>query len=357
MNILITIQFSAHVHLFRNAIPRLRAEGHEVRVCARRKGINIELLEAYDIEHTVLCDEPDGWLDLARTQLTYEYRVLREALRFDADVITASQGMTAAHVSAVTGAESHIFLDTETDISKANALFTPFADKIYTPRYQRSDWGDKQVRYDSFHELAYLHPNTFDPDPSTLSARGVDPDEPYFVVRFDAFHAAHDIGKRGFSEDAKRDLIESLDERGEVYISHEGGLPEEWSEYALPAPPHEFHHLLYYADAFVGEVATTACEAAVLGTPTVRVSPFAGEDDLSYLVELEREYDLARSFPVEREREAIATVRDLADDSETTEIWRRRRQDLLDDKLDMTEFMVSALTGSETTRASTTPRT
>ena len=57
--------------------------------------------------------------------------------------------------------------------------------------------------YAGYHELAYLHPNRFRPDPAALDAFGVSPDEPYSIVRFVSWQAVHDRRERGLSADAE----------------------------------------------------------------------------------------------------------------------------------------------------------
>jgi len=58
MRIVITIQHPAHVHFFKNVIRLLEQDGHQVEVFARAKDLVAYLLEIYDIEYTMLADEP-----------------------------------------------------------------------------------------------------------------------------------------------------------------------------------------------------------------------------------------------------------------------------------------------------------
>ena len=341
MKILITIQHGGNVHLFKNAIPLLEAAGHEIAVCARRKEVNVELLERYDIDHVVLGDEPDGWIDLARVFLGFTYRTYKFAREFEPDIVLASAGISATYVARLTDAESCIYLDTEPDVAPGVRLFTPFADTIYTPRWLRTEYGEKQIRYDGVHELAYLHPNQFEPDPSVLTNAGIDPDERFFVMRLNSWDAHHDIGKDGLTEAGIQTLIADLSELGTVYVTHEGELPSELDAHRLPVEPHQIHHLIYYADLFVGETETMTVEAGVLGTPTIRVSPFAGEGDMGKFIALGEIYDLVRSFPTEEESLAIREARLIAEDPDASTNWRKKRERLIEDTIDVTEYIVA----------------
>ncbi|WP_290818079.1 DUF354 domain-containing protein [Halovivax sp.] len=346
MRIVVTIQHPAHVHFYRHAIDQLEADGHDVFVFARENDVAVPLLEAYDIPHEVLAGPQRSLAGLARVQLTYELRLLGRARRIDPDVMTAIGGVAVSHVAPLVGARSVVFVDNEGITS--HRLMAPFADAIATPRNFEDDFGDAHVRYDGFQELAYLHPDRFDPSPDRLREFGVDPDERYFFCRFKTWDALHDVGEGGLSIDGKRELVSLLADRGSVYISSSDELPPDLERYRSPVPPTAAHDLLYYADCYVGDSATMATEAALLGTPAVRVQSFAGDGDMSNFRLLEEEYGLLRSTA--DEREAIDLVEELASDPTATDRWADRRQRLTAEKVDVTSYVVELLTGAGTSR-------
>lgn len=342
MDIIITIQHAANVHLFKHVVRDLETAGHDVHVFGREKGVTGELLDAYDIDHELLCGEPDGWLGLGLTQLRYEYRLLRRARAIDPDYIVSSHGIAATHVAKLVGAESHVYIDTETAINGGNRLTLPFADVLYTPDNFREGYGDGHVTYPGYHELAYLHPDRFEPDPSVLRRNDVDPDEQYAVIRFGAWNGNHDVGKEGISPSARRRIVDVLADDGRVFVSDEGDGPLPEGTEPLPVPPAAFHHLLAFADVVVGEVATTTLEAGLLGTPTVRISPFAGADDMGKFEELES-YGLVRSFHTSRESDAVDTLERIVSEPTADETWADRREAMLEEKIDVTEYVLSQL--------------
>ena len=89
-----------------------------------------------------------------------------------------------------------MFYDTE-HAHLSNAITFPFATRVITPECYRTDIGEKQIRYAGYQELAYLHPDRFQPDPGVLDELGFTSNEPYFVVRLVSWKASHDIGQRG----------------------------------------------------------------------------------------------------------------------------------------------------------------
>ena len=54
MKILIGIWHPAHVHFFKNIIPKLTTKGHNVKVITRPKEITLSLLDSFHIKYEVV---------------------------------------------------------------------------------------------------------------------------------------------------------------------------------------------------------------------------------------------------------------------------------------------------------------
>lgn len=336
---LISIHHPAQVHFYRHIVGELRSHGHEVRVCVRDKEMAAELLDAFDIEHTVLNRARETFLGTALTQGSYEIRLLREALRFRPDVLTSIGGIEISHVAPLVGARSIAFTDTPSSV--ARRLTSPFLDITCTPTAFNGSVRGEHRQYEGYHELAYLHPDRFDPQIDRLREYGVDPGEELFLVRFVSWQAYHDVGKAGFSRAAKQKLISTLDDEGTVYITSERPLPVDFEEYALPVPSHLVHDLLAATDLYVGDSATMATEAALLGVPTVRMSTDVTGTDIGNFIELEERYELLSSFA--DEARALDRVEELLDTPAVGEQWKQRRDRLLAEKRDVTAYAVEQL--------------
>ncbi|ELZ14200.1 hypothetical protein C479_00682 [Halovivax asiaticus JCM 14624] len=352
MKIVVTIQHPAHVHFYRHAVKELDEQGHDVFVYARENDLAVPLLEAYGIEHEVLAGPQRSLASLARVQAIYEWRLLTRARRIDPDVMTSIGGVAVSHVAPLVDARSVVFVDNEGVWS--HRLMASFADVIATPASFEDDFGEGHVRYRGFQELAYLHPNRFEPDPDRLRAAGVDPSDRYFFCRFRTWDAFHDVGQGGLSPAGKRELVSRFDDRGTVYISSSDPLPPDLEPYRQPIPPTAVHDLLYYADCYAGDSATMATEAALLGTPAVRIQSFATDfdADMSNFVVLETEYDLLRSTA--DESVALALADELSADPKTPARWKRRRDAVVDDLQDGTTLIVDLLTREARARPSQT---
>jgi predicted glycosyltransferase len=333
----VTIQHPAHVHFFRNAVAALEAAGEDVHVFVRRKQPAVELLRYYDIEHTVIAEENDSVLTLPLTQFGYEYRLYRAVTSLDPDLFLGIGGVAAAHVARLCGAESVVFTDTE-HASLINRLAIPYASTVYTPSCYDGREGEDHVYYDAYHELAYLHPDRFEPaSPASIrSTLDVDPDDDLVVLRLSNWEASHDVGADGLTD--VRSAVEALEAAGgTVRITAERGLDPELEPYRVSVPPHLIHDVLAAADLFVGEGATMAAESAVLGTPAVYVNSL----ELGYVTELADRYGLAYTFHgAQRHERAVETATELLEDLDDR--WERRREAMLADKRDATDVVLEA---------------
>jgi len=335
LRVLVDVTHPAHVHLFRNAVDVLEARGHEVRVAARQKDVTTDLLDAHGIDYAVCSAKREGALALPREWALREVSLYRYARDFAPDVVLSHLNPAAAHVASAVGAESVVFHDTE--VAGAVERFTlPFVDAVCTPTEFSRDLPGEHVRYAGFHELAYLHPARFDPDPEVLRRNGVDPESPFSVVRLVSMDAHHDVGSDGFGREMVRRLVDGLGEYGDVYLSTEGPLPGEFADHALPVGSHELLDLLAFADCYVGDSGTMATEAGVLGTPAVRYDPLDAE--MGTFTAL-GDYGLMESTT--DETAAVERAVELAGDPGAGRRWLRRRRDLLADKVDVTAFTVA----------------
>ena len=82
-------------------------------------------------------------------------------------------------------------------------MYLPFTRYVYTPNCFIKDFGKKQIRFNGFIEMAYLHPEYFNPDPSVIRILGIKPNEKYIIIRFVSWNANHDIGFSGLKEKEK----------------------------------------------------------------------------------------------------------------------------------------------------------
>jgi predicted glycosyltransferase len=338
MKVLVTIQHPAHVHFFKNIITELEDIGHDLTIVAR-KGEYIErLLAAYNIDYTILAGQAQTLPELMKIQMKYEYNIFKKSKSFEPDVLAAIGEPSITHVGKYLGIPSLIFTDTE-QAKLQNKITFPFADTIYTPDAYTENIGQKQIRYPGYHELAYLHPDRFTPDPGVFDNVGINSNERFVILRTVAWSALHDEGDSGF--DSIIEIVNEIEEQGvRVLITAEDDLPKSLKKYQISIDPHRIHNLQYYADLFLGESATMATESAVLGTPSFFVSTAT----LGYLEELEHEYGLVSNFSGDRRQINAMNAAISILENYDQELWDERRQNMLEDKIDTTDFIVDRIT-------------
>lgn len=345
LRVLFDVGDPAQVHLFRNTIEELELAGHDTFVTAREKEVTIDLLEAYGIDHLSLSKSGDSKRSLVRELLTRGVRMYAVARRFQPDVIVGRLGPVPAHVSTAVDcryiAVSDTFIDRLLIRWIYQGITLPFVDTVCVPEsFDLPIAGSKRRPLD-FLELAYLHPRRFEPDPAIVAGYDIDPAEPYFILRVAGWDAYHDVGFAGLSPTTVRQLVDLLEPRGRVFISAENDLPGELSTDRLAIAPEDIHHLLYYADLYVGDSETMSTEAAMLGTPAIRTNTMVGDHDENVFYELEHRYGLLRSYA--DEARAVRAVERLLDAGIDRVDWSERRDQLIAEQPDVTERILETI--------------
>lgn len=307
-------------------------QGHEIVVTARAKDVAVDLLTEYSIPHEVLSVQRSG-IGLAGELVARTGRLLRIARRERPTILTGIMGPSIALAGKLLRIPTVVFYDTEF-ATRTNRFVYPLASYVCTPDSYAAEVRGNHITYPGYHELAYLHPARFTPDRSRLAAFGLEPGQPYSVVRFVSWEASHDTGEVALTPAQKRRVIDELSARGPVLVSSEGPLPDDLADRALRGPVTDVHHLLAFADVVVGESATMSSEAAVLGTPAV----FIATTGRGYTDDQERRYGLVRSFTPPKFDQAVEAALRMATLSQ--EDRHERRAQLLDDKIDVTAWMV-----------------
>lgn len=341
MRALFDIVHPAHVHFYKHIVRALEARGHTTRIVAREKDVTTELLDrmgfAYD---SVGRSGRRSRAGQGRALLERDIQLVQIARTFHPDVIV-TRNPAGAQVGRMLGIPA--VFDTD-DGRSAGVHFwsaAPFAHVITTPDCIEEDYGRRHVKYAGYKQTAYLHPNHFTPDPAVLKVLGVAPGERFFLARFVAMVASHDSGEGGLPRGAKRAIIDRLLKRGRVFITQEGGLPEELAGLGFPIAPDRLHDALAFCDLLVGDSQTMAAEAAVLGTPSLRVSSWAGR--LAPLSDMEQRYGLTFGYQPDQLQPFLAHLdRWLAEPNLRATVAERHRQ-LLDEKVDVAEWYTNFL--------------
>jgi len=340
MNILFDIGHPAHVHLLRNLYFELFKKNHELVLTVKDNLISAkELLNYYKIPFISIGTKSDNLIAKAMRQFSYDITIARIVVKNKIE-LGIGTSINLAHASKISRMKSIVLDDDDDDVQPLFTKFAhPFCDILLSPEALIGHRNKKDtIFYSGYHELAYLHPNRFKPDQEVLKEAGIHEGEKYFVLRFNSFKAHHDIGVQGLSLDNKRKLIELLKPYGKIFITSERELEPEFEEYRITIEPHKIHSFLYYAAMFIGDSQTMTSEAAVLGTPAIRSNSFVGR--IAYLEEEEQKYGLTYGFKPDETDRMFSKIEELLNTPNLKEKWQQRRQQMLEDKIDVTAFLV-----------------
>ena len=339
MRYLIYLGHPAHFHLFKNTIRNLEDKGHIVSVLIKKKDILEDLLDRSGMEyHNILPEgRRDDKLGIALGVLKRDWRLFLFCLANKPDLLMGTSA-EIGHVGTLLRIPSvNVNEDDAAVISTFCKISYPWSTYILSPGVcDNGKWEDKSIKYEGYHELAYLHPNHFTPSRDVVESY-FQADEPYFLIRFAKLTAHHDTGIKGISNDLAGKIIDILSPRGKVYITSERELAPEFEQYRMVINPLDIHHVMAFASLYIGDSQTMAAEAGVLGTPFVRFNDFVGR--IGYLAELEDKYRLGYGIRPDKPEKLLSTIEELVNTEGLTEIFAQRRQKMLDDKIDLAQFM------------------
>jgi len=120
------------------------------------------------------------------------------------------------------------------------------------------------------------------------------------------------------------------------YLTVEGRCPDLLKAYQLSIPVHQIHHVVAFASLCIGEGATMASEAALLGVPVVYINTLK----LGYINMFE-DYGLVKQTA--DTALALEYSLEFLRNPETPAKCQQIRQKFLDDKIDVTAYIVEQI--------------
>jgi uncharacterized protein len=337
LKILIDINHPGHVHFFKNFIFECQNRSHTIFVTASKKDVTHKLLAEYNIPFYSLPSYGKSIFKKAFDIFYIDYCLYRYSKIVKPDLFMGIASFRAAHVASIMQKKCFIFDDTEHS-SVEIALYKPFATKIFSPSPFFKNLGKNHVKYNGSHELAYLHPMRFKPDVSVLKKLNIKEGETYFIVRFVSWGAGHDIGKKGITIEGKKELVKLLEKFGKVFITSEMPLDNWFEPYRINLIASQMHNLLYYSSLYVGEGATMASEAAILGIPSVYINPLGA----GTLYEASKEYGLINIFS-DKKSAIVFLTEVLPHLSEMKSKAKISKEKFISNKTDVTSYLLSLL--------------
>nr|WP_295923758.1 DUF354 domain-containing protein [uncultured Dyadobacter sp.] len=340
MKLLFYFGHPAQYLFLRETIRRLiQTEKHEIIILIKTKDVLESLVRADGIPYRNILMRERGHSKLAVAwslvqRLITIFPILirkRPDLLIGTDASLAQLGMLL-RINRITITEDDYEI-----IKTLGKLTFPFTQTILCPVVcDVGKWTSKKVGYAGYMKLGYLHPNVFRADEGIRARYGL-PDS-FVLIRLVRLTAHHDFGVKGISGRLLDQLINVITAMGhKVLISSESSLDEKYIQYRLEIRPSDMHQILAAATLLVCDSQSMSVEAAVLGTPSIRCSSFAGR--ISVLEELEHTYRLTYGIHPEQEEKLLAKASTLLAEPHLKQDFQQRRMRMLREKIDVTAFL------------------
>ena len=338
MQLLFDLNHPAHFHLFKYVIKGL-SEQHEILVTAKKKDVLHDLLLKNGLTFKLLetKERRKGLFYSALSQIKRDYKLLSVVKKFKPDLLIGTS-ISITHVGKWKSIPSLYFgEDGYKAVPLSYRIGYPFASYIVAPSIPSvGKYAYKQISYNGYHELAYLNQENFIPDKGIFSELGLEYGDRYTIIRFSALIAHHDTNIKGMNSSFVERLIHLMNKYGKVFITTEKELDKKFNSYRLSISADRIHHAIYYADAYVGDSQTMAAEAAVLGTPSFRISDFVGI--LKYLDELEEKYQLTHGYLSTEADLALPLIEKVLNSNDIRNDYRIRANEMFKDKINVRDF-------------------
>lgn len=265
MKLFIDIGHPAHVHLFRHTATKLQAKGWEVLFSVRKKGENEALLRQFGLPYVTYGEAGKNIVSKILSIVQKNHALYHIIRKFKPSITISHSSFYLSQVSWLCYIPNITLEDTGN--MEQILLYLPFTDCILTPHSYQRNHGIKQIRYNGFHETAYIHPD-FKNHQEEQSLQAPDT----ILIRLVDWTASHDVGHHGLSSQTMNEIITFAASTYKVKILSEKPLPAHLQHLALKIQASQLHTWLKNVKLYIGEGATLASECALSGIPSIYVN-------------------------------------------------------------------------------------
>lgn len=335
-NILVEIGHPAHVHFFKNPISIWKKQGHKIIIVTRDKEITHPLLDEIGLKYIPLTKQKTNYFFMIFELLFRWVAIFFIIIKEKINVAISISGISTAFPAYIARIVSITLTDTE-DAYLTNSIAFRFSRIVLVPStfLHKSKFSNIQT-YNSFHELAYLHPNWFKPEKKNLLCFGIHEHEKYILMRTIKWKSLHDINETGISEDGLRILIDIVLKKGyKIYLSSERRISKEFEKYRIKGDISKIFDLMAFSSGYIGESPTMAVEAALIGKPSVLVNSRVRA--LGNMIELQNKYGILFNF--EKFDPALEFIKNEFFTDATSGKILNSRNKLLKEKIDISMWI------------------
>jgi uncharacterized protein len=340
MKILFYFGHPAQYLFLRETIRRLSgSEEHEVTILIKTKDVLEQLLTNDKLDYINILPKVRGnsRFSIATSLIKRNLAMLPIILKTKPDLLIGTDA-TIAQLGNLLNINRITVTEDDFEVVKTlGKLSYPFTQTILCPQVcQVGGWNGKKVGYEGYMKLGYLHPNVFQVQASVLRKYNITCR--FILIRLARLNAHHDAGINGIDSNLLDDIIAVAKRNShEVFISSEKELEETYRPYQLVINPNDMHQILAQASLVVCDSQSMTMESAMLGTPSLRYSDFAGR--ISVLEELEHKYQLTTGISPGNEADLLLKMEQMLHIEDLRGVYQKRREKMLSDKIDVTAFL------------------
>jgi len=336
--IFIGMNHPKHFWMFKKIIENLNNERKPYKIFVSEKDVLHELLHNSNIPYVKLGENKKG-LDKKIFQfIGYFLKMLFYSTKYKPKVFLGKALPHFAFASFFIPTSKFYILEDTEHVSMLHKLTVPFCKKIFTPQTFPNKFGKKQTYIPSFYEFLYLHPNNFIPKFQVLNDLGYDKNEKFTIIRLVSWNAHHDNDETGVDTKFLKEIIHILVKNNiKILISSEQELPDDLQKYSINISASSIHSLLHFAYLYIGEGATMAAEAALLGTPAIYINSL----NVSYCEELSNKYDLIYNF--RNSNGVLDLIDNLLKNNQLKNNHMQKLKKVYDDKIDPVPYFMNII--------------
>jgi len=340
MNLLIDIGHPAHVHIFRHFALEMMKNGHNILFTVRDKENNIKLLEAFKFKYIVIGEAQKKLFKKIIWMLYFDYKLIKIAKKFNADLILSHGSMYAAQCAFFIR-KPHICFE-DTGNFEQIVLYKYFTKYILTPSVLPNIFGEKQIYFNGYNEITYLHPNYYKPNAGVYELLNIKKTDKYALIRFTSGYASHDKLNKSICYELQIRIINHLKKYGlKIFVSSEKEMPEQIRKYKLCISPEKIFDVMYYSEIVVGDSQTMIAEAGILGTPSIRFNALVGKNHGYHHAELEKKYGLIYNYHLSQESDFFNKVDEILLNNNSKNAFREKSRILINEKEDVNLFLLN----------------
>ena len=296
MNYLFYLVHPAKFHFHRVSINRLLERGHKVDILINTKDVLEELVieEGWNYKNIFpkgrkINSFPPYISALFILPLNY-YRLWSYIIGKTYDLFIGPQ---LCAIGKITGTPTLYVTDDDIHTTPNQIPNFEMADYVLAPKLcDIGAYNYKRIHYDSQKALAHLHPNYFRINTNNIPTR-LRNSKGYFMIRLSKYNSIHDSESRnGIDDKALEIIVSKLIEEGDIFISSERRIPENFEKYLIDIEKKSISDILSQSSLLVSDSTTMIAEAATLGIPSIEYDDWWEEIEL--IKEIQVKYKLSK---------------------------------------------------------------